>query len=438
MNKELLDFNKYNLNEDDIIIIGVSGGPDSMFLLDQSLKYFKPRNIVVAHINHNIRAQSKKDLKFVESFCTDNNLMFESMIIDEYSDDNFHNEARNIRYHFFETLIDKYNAKCLMTAHHADDLIETILMRLVRGSTLKGYAGFSEISYYNDMKIIRPMISITKDEILKYNKSNRVKSVVDKSNQSNKYTRNRYRKSVLPFLKKEDKNVHLKFLKYSELINENNDYLEKLVESTKSKVYKDNVLDLKQFTKQDGVIRRRIIFDILEDYYQDDLVLINDNHVNLINDLIVSETQNTEIYLPNNLKAIKRYDKLYFDLLIGEIINYEIEIIEEVVLPNNKKIRKIKSTDITDNNVCRINSEEISLPLYVRTRKHGDKIALLNKKGHSKIKNIFIDNKINLEDRDMWPIVCDSNDNIVWIPGLKKSKYCKQKNQNYDIILKYD
>lgn len=435
--KNIINFDKYDFLDGDTVVVGVSGGPDSMFILDTLIKYKKLR-IVVAHINHNIRKQSIKDLRFVESFCNANNLIFESMLIEEYGDDNFHNEARNIRYHFFENLVDKYDAKCLITAHHGDDLIETILMRLVRGSTLKGYGGFKELSYYNDMKIIRPMLYLTKDEILSYNRKNRIKSVIDKSNFKTKYTRNRYRKFIIPFLKKEEKNVHLKFLKYSNLLNDSNDYLEQLVNKEKLNIYVENKLNIDKFNKQDEIIKERIIFNVLEEFYQDDLLLINDRHVSLIMDLINSKNPNSEVYLPNNILAKKNYNTLSFEREIDEITNYEIEISEEVILPNNHVIKKVDSASENDNNICRLDSNEIKLPLYVRTRKHGDKIALFHSSGHSKIKNILIDNKIDLKQRDMWPIVCDANDTIIWIPGLKKSKYCKQKNQTCDIILRYD
>lgn len=433
--KNRVDFDKYNLQDNDVIVVAVSGGPDSMFLLNALIDYNPNLKLVVAHVNHNVRRQSVKDLQFVESFCNDFNLTFESMTIKEYSDDNFHNEARNIRYHFFETLFKKYEARCLMTAHHGDDLIETILMRLVRGSTLRGYAGFQEESYYNDMKIIRPLLTLTKEDIVKENRKYQIDSITDRSNLKDKYTRARYRKVMLPFLKKEDPNVHLKFLKYSVLLSDHNDYLEKLANIEKKDIYVDNILNIKKFNKEELVIKERIIFNILEEHYQDDLVLITDRHVNLILSLIASNNPNGEVHLPNDFLVKRSYEKLYFAKEVEQISNYEIEIIDEVVLPNQKTIKRIEKSDINDNNICRLSSFEIKLPLYVRTRKHGDKMELTNNK-HTKIKKIFIDAKIPISERDMWPIVCDANNNIVWVPGLKKSKYCKQKNQTCDIILK--
>ena len=198
--EDILD--KYHFIDKDVLVIGLSGGPDSMALLNMLLNYRNKVDItiVAAHVNHNVRRESNKESKFVEEYCNKNNVIFESMKIDKYGDDNFENEARNIRYQFFEELINKYNAKYLLTAHHGDDLIETILMRIVRGSSLSGYAGFKEIAKRDNYTIIRPLINYNKDEILKYDKDNKIPYCVDKTNFMNIHTRNRYRKNILPLL----------------------------------------------------------------------------------------------------------------------------------------------------------------------------------------------------------------------------------------------
>ena len=94
--------------------------------------------------------------------------------------------------------------------------------------------------------------------------------------------------------------------------------------------------------------------------------------------------------------------------------------------------------DDNSNYVCRLSSDEVKFPLYVRSRKDGDKIEVMNLSGSKKVKDIFIDEKIPMSERNLWPIVVDSNDNIVWIPGIKKSKYNKSKDEKCDIIIKYD
>ena len=195
--------------------------------------------IVVAHVNHNVREESKEEAEFLNNYCNENNIPFEMMVIAKYGDDNFHNEARNIRYDYYDELINKYHANYLMTGHHADDLMETILMRIVRGSTLRGYSGFSDLVDMGNYKIARPLISVTKQELEDFDKVKNIPYRVDKSNFKDKYTRNRYRKYVLPFLKSEDKDVHEKFIKFSKQIMETDEYITKIACNEISDVYHD-------------------------------------------------------------------------------------------------------------------------------------------------------------------------------------------------------
>ena len=125
-----------------------------------------------------------------------------------------------------------------MTAHHGDDLMETILMRIVRGSTLKGYSGFEKIVDNEFYKTIRPLVFLTKDYIKEYDDKNNIPYVVDNSNFKDKYTRNRFRKNVLPFLKSEDMNVHEKFLKFSETLEEYDEFINNEIHKTINMVYK--------------------------------------------------------------------------------------------------------------------------------------------------------------------------------------------------------
>ena len=107
------------------------------------------------------------------------------------------------------------------------------------------------------------------------------------------------------------------------------------------------------------------------------------------------------------------------------------------MLPNNHYIEYIDDVSDNSNYICRLNSNEVTLPLIVRTRKFGDRMKVKGLDGSKKVKDIFIDKKISLEKRDSWPIVVDSRGNVVWIPGIKKSKFDKKKTDVYDIILKY-
>ena len=422
------------------IVIGVSGGPDSMALLDLMIKLKSELDLVlvVAHVNHNVRKESLEEKEYVENFCKENGLHFESMKIDNIGDDNFENEARTIRYNFFDKVCTDYDAKYLMTAHHGDDLIETILMRIVRGSTLKGYSGFSKVVEKDNYYLVRPLITVTKKELEEYCKNNKIKYYVDKTNFEDFHTRNRYRKYILPFLKSENDDVHEKFLKFSETLLEYNNYIDREMNNVINKVLNDGVLDIFKFSELDHLLQTKIIYTILEKIYGDDLFIISDTHVKLIFELIKSDKAQAMVHLPNNVKVIKTYQNLTLGYEENIEEEYEVEINDIVNLPNGKNIVVLKQDeDNNSNNIIRLNSDEVTLPLYVRTRKNGDKIAVKGMDGHKKVNDIFIDNKIVSKERRTWPVVCDAKNEIVWIPGLKKSKFDVEKNKKCDIILKY-
>jgi len=428
-----------NLKDKDNVVIGVSGGPDSMALLNLLLELKKETNIniICAHVNHNIRKESNSEEEFIKEYCKINGITFEIMKIETYGDDNFHNEARTKRYEFFEKIVKKYNAKYLFTAHHADDLIETILMRISRGSTIKGYSGFQKETEFEGYKVIRPLYSVTKDEILKYNKDNKIKYVTDLSNEKDTYTRNRYRKYILPFLKKEDPNIHEKFEKFANTLLEHNSYVEKQAKKEMKDVYVQQTINIIKYLKLEEIIQKKIINVILESVYHDDLMLITDVHVDLIHKLIINEKPNLYIHLPNNMCVVKSYNNVVLKKEVTTKDDYEIEISKYVNLPNGKNLEIVEDSNLTSNFICRLNSKEIKLPLYVRNKKNGDKIKVKGMLGSKKIKEIFIENKIPTEDRETWPVVLDSSDTIVWVPGLKKSTFDKDKKEIYDIIIRY-
>ena len=424
----------------DTIIAAISGGPDSMALLHMliRLKRALDLDLVCAHVNHNTgRIGQKEEQKYVEKYCKANSVIFETLTIENYGDDNFENEARIKRYTFFEELIKKYEAKYLFTAHHGDDLMETILMRITRGASLKGYSGFSKVVHRGTYKIIRPLIELTKEDLIKYNEEYGIKYYVDKTNLEDIHTRNRYRKYILPALKNEDPNVHKKFLKFSKTLLEYNEYIDKQVKKKINSIYINNVLNIPLFLKEEKLIQMKIINYILEQIYQDDLMLITDRHSEIIYEVITSNKANVKVHLPNNIQAIKSYDSLTLGKIKEKNNDYEMEITKNVNLPNGKNIEMLEESDKNTNFYCRLDSSEVKLPLYVRNRKAGDKMTVKGMIGRKNVNDIFIDSKVPLAERDVWPVVVDSNENIVWLPGLKKTKFDKPKSEKCDIILRY-
>ena len=419
---------------DTYVVVGVSAGPDSMCLLN--LLEQKTNKIVVCHINHNIRKQSIIEANYLKDYCKEHNLIFESMTIKEYKENNFENEARKIRYKYYEEILKKYNSNKLFLAHHGDDLIETVLMKIERVSNIEGYAGIKKVSKLKNYDIIRPLLPYTKEDIINYNKSHSITYYIDSSNTNIDYTRNWYRHNVLPLLKERDKNIHLKFLKYSKTLQEYNDYIDRVIKEKIPSIYKSNTIYIKELNKEDSFIKKNILYYILNDYYENKSDIVTEKHIQCILSLIESIRPNISIDLPLNKILIKEYDKIY--IKEKEATNneeYKI-IFEKELKVNNFIFKQEKDENLDGNNICRIKSNNIKFPLYFRNRKDGDYITLKTSNVRKKVKEIFIENKIPLSKRKNYPLLVDSNDTIIWIPNLKKSNLCYKKDENYDIIIK--
>ena len=437
--KRVLLYLESLLKEEDRIVIATSGGPDSMCLLHLlcELKSKFNLKLIVAHVNHKLRPESTTEALFVEETCKKENLIYEYMEILEYNDDNLENDARTKRYEFFNHLMKKYHANYLMTAHHGDDLIETILMRLVRGSSLKGYSGFKKELEKDTYTIVRPLITETKKDIEEYMKEHNYQYYIDRSNFDEKYTRNRYRKNILPFLKKEDAFVHHKFLKFSEELTKANHFIEKQIKEIVPKIEDESGIKIDELKKLDDYFLKKVIEYTLSKIYVDDLFLLNDKHTDLIIGLIRSNKSNCRIKLPGDYQAVKSYN--YYKIVkINKEDNYEYILKDKVILPNHKIIKIVKQKEGKSNNILRLNSKDLNLPLIIRSRRQGDKIMVKNLNGSKKVKDIYIDEKIPMEKRKEIPIVTDSNNTILWLPGVKKSKFDVESNGIYDIILSYE
>ena len=435
MKESVLFLKKLNIDKNKYLVVATSGGPDSMALLHMlNSNGFK---VICAHVNHGLRLVSEEEYKFVENYAKVNNIIFEGMKIEGYKNNKFtENEAREKRYTFFEKVLNKYNTDILLTAHHGDDLIETVLMRLIRGSNLNGYKGFNKITNFKNFKIIRPLVFYTKKEIEEYIKSNKIPVVYDESNKSKKYTRNRIRLDILPILKKEEKNIHKKILEYSEELNDINEYVNEVVKEKVNELYKNNKLDINNFNKLNKVIKTKVLENILFNIYKNDINIITKHHIEEI--LKIIESNNKKINLPNNIMVLKEYNNLIFKE--EETIstnNYKIILDKDINLKELGEFKFINDTTEKSNYVIKLNSKEITLPLILRNKEEKDEIKVKNLNGTKKVKKIFIDEKIPLRLRNNYPILTDSKNNLLWIPGIKKSIFDCYNKEKYDIIIKY-
>lgn len=431
--KKVIEFLKKTIDKNTSLVVACSGGPDSMCLLDlvTKLKDELNLNIIVAHVNHKLRSESEEEAKMVENYSTENNLIFELLEITDYINGNFSEEdARKRRYKFFNEVIEKYHATVLLTAHHGDDLIETILMRLTRGSNLSGYIGIKEISQNENYKTLRPLLSVTKDEIINYLKENNVPYRLDKTNQELKHTRNRYRHVVLPFLKKENPKVHEKYLKFSKELIEYDNFVNTYINDNKFIV--DNSIVINNVSGQTDFIKRKCLELLIKDIQSKDYFDISDEQTN--NLMKLYNQSNKSIDLNNNYIGINGYGKIFIkkkeNKMLNEIIFDKDTLLEDFILYYN-------SPDGDNSNSCiYLDTSEIMMPLRIRSLLPGDKIKVKNLNGSKKISDIFIDSKVPKDKRSTYPILVDSQNTVLWVPNLKKSQFSKDKSQKYDIIIR--
>jgi len=314
---------KYDLiNENDKIICGVSGGPDSICMLDilKDLKEELKFELIVCHVNHLIREEAISDEEYVVNYCKVNNIKYYVKRIDvkKYANNNkqgTEEAGRNVRYEFFEKILQKEGANKIAIAHNKNDKIETIIMNMLRGSGISGLKG---IEPKRENKYIRPLIETERTSIEEYCEEKNLRPRIDKTNFINDCTRNKIRNVVIPYIKNEfNPNIINTMDRLSSIIEEENRYLEKITidvfEKLKIKEEKGHlVLKLKEFNKQDIVIKKRLILYAINKTIGN---VQNIEKVN-INDIIKLCEKNigNKYLMPNkNIKILVNKNQIFFE-----------------------------------------------------------------------------------------------------------------------------
>lgn len=430
------------ISENQKIIVGVSGGPDSMALLHflWTHKKMYKIEIVVAHVDHMFRGkQSEEDAQFVEEYCKTNGITFEGTRINvkEYMKKTGKSSqvaARECRYQFYREMMAEHMVNILALGHHGDDQIETMLMRLVNGVIDPSSVGMPVKRDFENGMLIRPFLCITKSDIEQYCKEQNIAYRLDPSNEKDVYLRNRFRAQVLPFLKQENTSVHLRFQQFSEILNEDTLFLNEMAQESLKTIATYEEQESCSFKKQEFIVfpkplQRRGIHLILNYLYKNRPVVVSTIHIEDCLQLINNGDSFGEIHLPDNLRFVKSYDHCKFSFEKHQIDSpYEMEFILPgfIQTPMGDIIGEIrngfpKDAKGKDTFIC--NLEDVQFPLKVRSRKLGDRLSLKGSNGSRKIKDIFIDEKIPHAKRDSWPIIEDADGNVIWIPGIKHTKH---------------
>jgi tRNA(Ile)-lysidine synthase len=245
------------------IIIGLSGGPDSVYLLHHLLIQYTDKNltIIAVHLDHEWRKDSDKDIIFCEQLCRKLNVPFISKKASELNITIKHNGSqeevgRKLRRYFFEQLAQEHNANAIALGHHADDQLETFFIRLMRGSTTHGLACIKE----RDGLYYRPLLNTKKSDILKWLKTNKKEYLEDPTNNSDLYLRNRIRNTVLPAFKACDNRSEDNFARTLEHIKNAERFLQEHTKTMYEQLLDEKKeLNLKQFFRLDPYLQKRIL-----------------------------------------------------------------------------------------------------------------------------------------------------------------------------------
>lgn len=457
--KVLKTIQKYNMiipNEK--IVLGVSGGPDSLALLYilVSLQDELMCDFHIAHLNHKLRGEeSDEDAKYV----TEHACMLNLPITVETMDvrhkikqgESIESGARRIRYEFFESVIDKIKADKVALGHNADDQAETVLMHFLRGSGPQGLGGIPPV---RDNKYIRPLIETTRNEIEKYLKDIGIIPRIDSSNQSLDYHRNRIRLELIPLLEQEYK-TSLKriLLQTGEILRSEDELLNNMakdiikdciIDQNKGKV----VLKISEISKHHIALRRRIIRLVIK-------ILIGDlygydfEHVESVIKLMESAITGSAIVLPRGIHAEKSYDALviqYEEKKAYNFYDYKIDVPGIFEIP---ELRLTIKTELSFSpRIYKVKSklqesfdfDKVTDGLHIRNRRPGDKFFPLGMKGCKKLQDFFVDEKVPRSQRDNIPILMCGN-NIIWVVGYRideRFKITENTKVQLDISVNYN
>lgn len=412
------------LEKDDRVLIGFSGGKDSVCLLYilYLLKEKYNLSLIAFHLNHLIRGkEAYQDEVFCKEFCQKLNipLIIKRRNVKKYAQKNklsLEEAGHKLRYYYYKKIAQKENCQKIALAHTASDNVETILLALIWGKGLKRISGILP----KNNNIIRPLIDLTTEEVLNFLKENNLTYREDSSNKDLKIPRNYLRNVVIPYLRKLNPKIEKTFRQITNLLANENEYLEeatkKILNSVIKKKKSEILINKEKFKNLPLAIKRRVVKAILPhlNFFQiERIVKLPEKpigkKINLENKLIVyNEYQNLRIF-----SSDKKIDKI-FKIKLNKI-NYFPEINLKLTC-QVIDIEKIK--EFNYNNCEYFDKNDIHLPLFIRFRKEGDFIPIKN--GKKKLKKLFIDMKIPKKIRDQLPLLCDQK-GILWILGVYRA-----------------
>ncbi|SFC66713.1 tRNA lysidine(34) synthetase TilS [Clostridium uliginosum] len=461
MNKRVLSYIKDNklIKVGDKILVALSGGPDSLCLLNilLELKDELKIDIGAAHLNHLLRGEDAfNDEKFVINTCKEMKIPYfiKRVDINQYAKEyklSSEMAGRNARYDFFDEILKNHGFNKIATAHNANDQAETILFRLMRGTGLEGLGG---IKVSREDKIIRPILCLSRKEVEQYIKDKKLNPRIDKTNFEKTYNRNKIRLDILPYMKQNFNEEIVQTLnRMSLLIQKDNTFIESLSTKAYNKycertnINNDLLLRKELFNEEEVLVTRVIrnaVVECSESHYDFEM-----KHIYDILDLskkatgkiislpkeIYAENIYGDIHLKHNSKKNEKVSNENKVILNKKNVGKDLIEFNEYTIKMSVISNKLdEELDLKQNNLIKyFDFDKINSIISVRKRLDGDKMIPLGMKGKKKIKDIFIDMKVPKEERDNIPLLC-FDDDIAWVAGIRVAEDYKITNSSKNIL----
>lgn len=418
------------LDPEDRVIVGFSGGMDSVTLLDVllSLGY----HCVAAHCNFHLRGEeSERDAAFVKQWCEHIGVEMVSVDFDTYRYATTHKisiemAARELRYEWFEEIRKQHRVEAVAVAHHRDDLVETVLLNLIRGTGIRGLTGISP----KNNSIVRPLLCVSRDEIEAYVDERKLPFIFDSSNSDDVFVRNFLRLNIMPLLEKINPSVKNAMYRTARHIGEAKKIYDYYVETQKKAIFVDNQIDIEKLkaTLSPAVM----LFEILSP------LGFNASVIEDISQRLDSTPG--KVFYSDNYRLIKDRSKLILDKIADKKLKqkeYTIDkVSQEITEPIRLKISFLSgyTTINKDPRFLYADADKLSFPLTLRKWQSGDWFVPFGMKGRKKLSDFFTDRKFSLADKEnAW--VLSSGENIVWIVGERPDERFKVTESTENVMV---
>ena len=432
--KELLKLKTFTSEMN--VVLAVSGGVDSIALF-HLMRTFNHANLSIAHVNHSLRPEAYSEEAFIRTLAEKHQVPAYYYYWDKevHPQTGIEEAARKIRYSFFKQVMDETNADVLMTAHHQDDQVETILMKLTRGSTLEQLTGIEAEQPFHQGVLIRPLLPFPKKALYDYAHRHHFQYVEDETNKDLLYTRNRFRNQIIPLLLNENNQLNEHVEQFSSDLSD----LLFIAKEPIERAYTDLVrsyantfeFTLNDYTSLSQPLKRAVLKELLQNIYDGKEHMYKTSYIDIIMGWLKEAEGNSQLDLTGDIVVKKAYNQIVFttktkseptqqqNKIVLETLNEEVELSKEETL-TIAEWTDSKEEPEGANDFFVFHSGAIELPLTIRHRQPGDRMTYEGLTGSKKLKDIFIDAKVPLEERDQTWVVEDATGKIIWLIGYRK------------------